>query len=462
MATYTIVAQGTSPLGPNEIPAGQTIQVADGDTYIVSGGVDSDVVFEAAGGGPVGFRVEFGDAIADSVKFAFGSGLTPEITIADNTDLSEVTIDAAAADAITITAGDGVDLGKYDGSQTGDDTITVGANFTAHTDWSTLGGNDVLSFGANATLNNLKTGTGNDQVTFGDGATLNDLDAEDGADRISFGDELQANQIKAGDGDDRFILGSNAQATKFDGGGGNDMMTTQTAGTENTNIETVTVVCFAAGTRIATARGQVPVERLRVGDLLLTRDHGPQPLRWIGRMTAGRAAQQRSSALRPVRNAAGALGGALPESDLLVSPQHRVLLRSPIVARVAGEAEVLVAAHRLVGVPGITAVAATASCTYYHLLLARHEILFANGAEAESFLPGAEALRVLTDRGRGTLPQFARRPAPLPDRIAPLTACRAIVAGAVARNLIARHVKNAKPLQSPLRAGAAALMRAQV
>ena len=141
------------------------------------------------------------------------------------------------------------------------------------------------------------------------------------------------------------------------------------------------VPCFVAGTRIATPDGARPVESLHPGQMVLTRDHGAQPLRWIGRRRV--AAQGRFA---PVEIAADALGR---HGALRLSPLHRVLVRDSLAELLFAEPEVLVAARDLVNgttirpVPGGTV-------EYVHLLFDRHQVIWAEGLETESFLPGPQ------------------------------------------------------------------------
>ncbi len=114
------------------------------------------------------------------------------------------------------------------------------------------------------------------------------------------------------------------------------------------DIETV-IPCFTPGTLILTDRGEVAVETLRPGDLVMTRDNGLQPIRWVGRKELDFAQLVALPALRPVRIAAGAMGLNTPARDLLVSPQHRVMIEGPWAEMLFGDAEVLVAATHLLG-----------------------------------------------------------------------------------------------------------------
>lgn len=158
-------------------------------------------------------------------------------------------------------------------------------------------------------------------------------------------------------------------------------------------------VCFAEGTRITTARGEVAVEDLRPGDLALTLDAGWQPVLWIGRRRT--AFGHLSHRHRPVRIAAGAMGHGLPHSDLRVSPQHRLLVQGPDGRRFDQGA--LAKAKGLCGRPGIFAEVACTSVVYFQILLPRHGLLIANGLPAESFLPRAYAMASLDPAAHAAL-----------------------------------------------------------
>ncbi|MDP3960931.1 MAG: Hint domain-containing protein [Pseudorhodobacter sp.] len=152
------------------------------------------------------------------------------------------------------------------------------------------------------------------------------------------------------------------------------------------DIETI-VSCFTPGTRIATARGPVLVEKLAVGDMVQTRDHGLQAIRWIGSKHLEGARLARDPTLQPVLIRRGALGPDCPDRDMLVSRQHRMLHGSARAELLFGEPDVLVRALHLAGMPGIATTTVT-QVTYLHLMFDRHEIIIADGAWSESFQPG--------------------------------------------------------------------------
>ena len=153
------------------------------------------------------------------------------------------------------------------------------------------------------------------------------------------------------------------------------------------NIERV-MRCFTPGTLITTDEGPVPVESVHVGTRVLTRDNGFQAVRWIGRRDLTAAELVVRPNFQPVRIAAGSLGDGLPERDLLVSPQHRVLVTGPEAELLFGEPEVLVAAVHLVDRQGITRAASPMGISYLHFMCEHHEIIRSEGAWTESYLPG--------------------------------------------------------------------------
>lgn len=155
------------------------------------------------------------------------------------------------------------------------------------------------------------------------------------------------------------------------------------------------IICFAEGTVIDTSLGPTPVECLAEGDLVRTRDHDDQPIKWIGRRRLDSLELARSPNLAPIRIQAGALGRDLPHIDLTVSPQHRILIEGWQAELNFGEAEILVPAIALVNGGSISQLPDIAAVTYYHLLFDRHEIITANGTAAESLLTGEMALSAL-------------------------------------------------------------------
>ncbi len=140
------------------------------------------------------------------------------------------------------------------------------------------------------------------------------------------------------------------------------------------------ITCFTAGTKILTPAGEVPVEALKAGDLVLTADGRSLPVRWLGRSTI---VAHFADALRaaPILIKAGALGEQLPTQDLRVSPAHALFLDGRLVE-----------AGALVNGTSIVREAMTERFTYYHVELASHELLVSNGVASESFVDNVDRL----------------------------------------------------------------------
>lgn len=182
--------------------------------------------------------------------------------------------------------------------------------------------------------------------------------------------------------------------------GSDQVVTFTVTGTSGGSSDTDTVsirllICVARGTLVETSTGPVPVEDLEPGDLILTADGRAEPLRWLGsrRVTAAELALHPQ--LRPIRIQAGALGVESPIRDLVVSPQHRVLIQGWRAELYFGETEVLVPAKALVNDRTIGVDRAASEVEYFHLLFDRHEIILTEGATTESFHPGQYAVSAL-------------------------------------------------------------------
>lgn len=284
---------------------------------------------------------------------------------------------------------DGGDGSEYIDASTGDDTIFGGA------------GND-----------DIRTGDGNDVVDFGDGLdTVSDFNANPGDNdtvalagfydnigqlRGDFADDGIFNQSNAGD----TVWGQvvdytdNLQILSGEGLVVTGLGLSQASFTvENTNV-----VCFDEGTLISTPSGVVPIEELRVGDMVQTRDNGPQRLLWVGERRLGAAELAANPHLRPVLLQAGYFGLA---RDLVVSPQHGILLHHDT----RRGSETFYRAKHLAQLPGGGArvMQGKRRVRYFHLLFEEHQVVFANGMACESLYPGPQGYGALSPAARAEL-----------------------------------------------------------
>ena len=188
-----------------------------------------------------------------------------------------------------------------------------------------------------------------------------------------------------------------------------------------------------------------PIESLAVGEMVLTKDNGLQPILWIGKRALNSIDLAFNPNLRPIRLMAGSLGADLPNQDLRVSPQHRMLVRSGIAQRMFGVKEVLVAAKSLVAVPGIAPVLTDAPVCYVHILFDAHQVIYANGAPSESLYTGSQALKSVPAQAQQEI--FALFPELRAADHIPQSAAL-IPKGQRQRGLVARHVKNCRALVS--------------
>ncbi|MAU51140.1 MAG: type I secretion protein [Roseovarius sp.] len=265
-------------------------------------------------------------------------------------------------------AGPGND--QLDGG-TGDDLVFGG------------GGDDTLQIGQGDTL---LGGAGDDLFTLQDfaaaGGTITITGGEGGE---TAGDTLLLTP-DVGNGDITFT-------NTDDAAGGLSGFFTTPDGTLVNFSQIENIICFTPGTRILTPRGERAIETLRRGDLVITRDHGPQPIRWIARRCVPGIDR-----FAPVSIAPSVTGGG----GLVVSPQHRVLFTGYKAELLFGESEVLVAAKHLVNGQDVR-ITPRASVTYIHVMFDRHEVIYAEGIAAESFFAGDTALAAVDHPAREEL-----------------------------------------------------------
>jgi serralysin len=389
--------------------AGNDTLNGDAGTDSLSGGDGDDRLF----GGTENDTLA-GDAGADSL---FGGDGTDSLLggdgddIIDGGDRSDSVFGGVGNDLITDTGGATSDDTLFGGD--GNDTISGGLREDL------IGGDtgdDQLS--GDAGNDTLQGGDGNDRLTGGDGADILIGGGDQDIFFVGVGDVVDGSETGV-DFDTLDLREYGKARTEIIFGGGNNEAGTvrifDTVGNETgtlgfSNIENV-IPCFTPGTMIATDRGEMRVENLRAGDLVMTRDHGPRPLRWTGRRDLDAADLMAMPALRPVLIPAGALGAGMPRRDMMVSPQHRMLIAGAVPEMLFGTHEVLVAAIHLVGRGGIVQ-ATVPAVSYVHLLCDAHEIICADGAWSESFQPAARMIAGMAPEARQELlalfPDLAR------------------------------------------------------
>ena len=154
--------------------------------------------------------------------------------------------------------------------------------------------------------------------------------------------------------------------------------------TDTAFVEMTTLPCLVAGTLVETPNGRVAVESLKPGDMVMTRDDGPQPVRWCGRATRRAVGPD-----APVVIEAGTLGD---HERAELSPNHRVLMKSARAELLFGEGEVLVKAKDLVNGSTVRLRRDGGSVTYVHVMFDQHQIIRGNGLDSESYHPGRETV----------------------------------------------------------------------
>lgn len=164
------------------------------------------------------------------------------------------------------------------------------------------------------------------------------------------------------------------------------------------------VICFTPGTLILTPNGQVKVEDLAAGDRVITRDHGVQTVRWVGHTDVSVVRTQINPNLRPVLIRKDALGPGQPEQDMRVSRQHRILVRDWRAEMLFGaEGGVLAPAFTLCNDSTIREEYPSEPVTYIHIAFDQHEIIYADGIEAESLHPAEAMVSGMTEEARAEL-----------------------------------------------------------
>jgi len=326
------------------VPEGGSNIINGGDPHELVGNDGEDVIQSGAGTDDLA-----GGGSNDSLSGEAGNDTLDGGAGNDTLDGGE--------DNDSLTGGDGSDLFIWDGAS--DDVITdfgVGnTGTTGDSDTSYTGDNDFVDL----------SGIFNP-------ATLAAYNAAAGTNFVT---PLQAMNHDLADG-----------VINFNGTDLSGPTLTITGRTSATTDETG-VICFGAGTMIATASGEVPIERLRPGDMIQTMDNGLQPLAMSAVRKLGAAELAANPNLKPIMFKSGVFN---EERSLIVSPQHAMLLKSD------GE-EKLVRAKHLAEASGgmVRRMNGCKEITYIHLIFDAHQVIFANRRPTESFFPGPEAIKAM-------------------------------------------------------------------
>ena len=288
----------------------------------------------------------------------------------------------------TLLGGEGSDI--LDGGA-GDDVLSGGNDVAGD------GGDLLLGQGGDDTFVDIGAG---ERILGGedpDGRDMDVLDLTGAAEAVNPGGSLRV-EYDAADPESGIV--------HFYDASGNETGTTQFS-----EIEHV-IPCFTPGTLIATPQGERRVEDLRPGDRVITRDNGIQVIRWAGRRDLSAAELALAPNMQPILIRRGALGIGLPERDMLVSPNHRILIANEKTQLFFEEREVLVAAKHLTGMEGIDRVEVD-EVSYVHFMFDRHEVILSDGAWTESFQPGDLTLAGMDDDQRDEIldlfPELATR-----------------------------------------------------
>lgn len=420
-SNFEAVTVNTTEFDSYTVTDATSLQITDnGTNFVFAGGVDNTSQTNPDAQVNLGFsnREDFTVSLRSRASQSGYTFDTENFTVST----TEVILNGDGADFVD--AGDGDDE-VYGGAAA--DTLEGGSG--ADTIFGD-GGDDELDGGDDA--DSIEGGTGGDTIAGGTDGSADTLDGGVGNDEVKY----TRNEIIAGGfGSDTFSYvddgGGAAGFVTIEGGedsddgdidifswegsgvGGNGLVyytdttyTTTSAtpteqgiytfpdGTEVRFREIETAICFTRGTWMSTVLGPRLIQDLRVGDLVVTRDRGLQPIRWIGKRL-----MPAIDRFAPIRFEAGAIGNTTP---LEVSPQHRMLLHNCNLRMTHDAEEMLVAAHHMVNGTTIRA-RETGMVEYYHILCDRHELLYANGVPSESFHPGEMGLRSIEDAARHEL-----------------------------------------------------------
>lgn len=344
-----------------------------------------------AGGNTAGYTIAVDDVVVvdSGPNPNFGSSTSDTFTVAPQVTTTDSDGDGIADhldldsdnDGIT----DNVEAQTTDGyvAPTGTDSDNDGLDDAYET-----GGLTPVDTDGDGTADYLDTDSDNDGLSdtdeAGHGISQAVIDASEDADGDGIKDVVD--DVAGFDANDQdingageFTLADTDNDTAADGSGAAPM---------TRDLDYRDVPCFTPGTMILTERGDIPIEHLREGDRVVTRDHGAQPIRWIGMETVDGTGR-----FAPVHIPCSVLPGL--DRPLLVSPQHRILIEGFRADFLFGTPEVFVSAKHLLDARTVRS-APQIRVTYIHIMFDQHEVIYANGGATESFFAGEMGLRAVS------------------------------------------------------------------
>lgn len=198
---------------------------------------------------------------------------------------------------------------------------------------------------------------------------------------------------------------------------------------------------------IESVEGGTAIETQKAGDLVMTKDNSAKLTSWRGHWSIGKDLLAKNPGFAPIRIKACAFGGNPPTTDPVVSPQYRIVIRSRIAHKLFDASEVLVATKQLVETEGIDICGDMDEVEYFHIPFDQHEIVFTDGAEAESLYTGQQTLKSVSPAARIEIFTLCPELAELDQN--PVLPCT-LASGRKVRRLAARHIQNSKSLVEQL------------
>jgi glycosyltransferase involved in cell wall biosynthesis len=325
------------------------------------------------------------DLTSVSLRTSHGHHAVPTLSISGSLLTGELAYSGRYATPITINAGGLLDIGSEisDRNHT-HQTISISAD-----NGGAVGSGGHLEFGSASVnnphvtyrfLNEGPTSTNTGEIEFQTGFTPG-ITTTQHISNVAQGDEIVFSG--ADFTGDTVSLSANDELTVTNGDGAtvltmdNISMAAGATAAFQTFGDTIeaTAACYVSGTRILTPSGEIPIEELAIGDLVITRSGEAKPIKWVGRRSYQGRFIAGNRDLLPIRFAKGSLADGEPSRDLDVSPKHAMFID-----------DLLVPAEMLLNGINVCQLSDVESVQYFHLELAAHDVIFANGAASETFV----------------------------------------------------------------------------